>query len=51
MNLYRNLFSKLNQAKIEYLVVGGVAVNLHGFRRFTGDLDILVLINPENLNY
>jgi predicted nucleotidyltransferase len=49
MNLYKNLFSKLNQAKIKYLVVGGVAVNLHGFRRFTGDLDILVLINPENL--
>lgn len=31
------------------LVVGGVAVNLHGYLRFTGDLDILVLIELSNL--
>lgn len=49
MNLFEEVFSALNQEKVKYLVVGGVAVNLHGFMRFTGDLDILLLLQDENL--
>lgn len=49
MNLFEKVFSALNQEKVKYLVVGGVAVNLHGFMRFTGDLDILLLLQNENL--
>ena len=30
----------LNQNKVEYIMIGGFAVNLHGFSRTTGDLDI-----------
>jgi Nucleotidyl transferase AbiEii toxin, Type IV TA system len=33
-----------------YLVVGGVAVVLHGFPRFTADLDLVVSLDPANLN-
>ncbi len=48
-NPYRELFQVMNEAGIRYLVVGGVAVNLHGYRRFTGDLDILLALDVENL--
>ncbi len=49
MNIFESIFRHLNDAKIKYLVVGGVAVNLYGYPRFTGDLDILVLLEEENL--
>ncbi|GAA4311801.1 nucleotidyltransferase [Nibribacter koreensis] len=35
----------LNQHKVEYLIVGGYAVTVHGYPRYTGDLD--VWINSE----
>lgn len=38
----------LNQNEVEYLVVGGWAVGLHGKPRYTRDIDIL--INREKLN-
>lgn len=49
MNLFKKIFRALNKAKIKYLVVGGVAVNLHGYIRFTGDLDVLLLLEDQNL--
>lgn len=49
MNPYREIFQALNDAGIRYLVVGGVAVNLHGYSRYTGDLDIIMLLDAENL--
>ncbi len=39
----------MNEAGIRYLIVGGVAVNLHGHRRFTADVDILLALDEENL--
>lgn len=50
MNPYRTLFAALNDAGIRYLVVGGFAVNLHGYARFTGDLDILLALDHDNLD-
>lgn len=49
MNIFQKVFTEFNKEKIKYLVVGGVAVNLHGYVRFTGDLDILVLLEEKNL--
>jgi len=49
MNLFEKVFKALNKEKVQYLVVGGVAVNLYGYVRFTGDLDLLLLLDPENL--
>lgn len=40
----------LNDAGVRYLVVGGVAVVLHGHLRTTGDLDLIVELSPDNLN-
>lgn len=48
-NPYRQIFQALQNAGIRYLVVGGIAVNLHGYRRFTADFDILLALDPENL--
>lgn len=50
MNPYQALFAALNSANIRYLVVGGMAVNLHGYSRFTGDLDILLALDHDNLD-
>jgi predicted nucleotidyltransferase len=38
----------LNKHKVEYLLIGGIAVNLYGYSRTTGDMDIW--INPTNEN-
>jgi len=50
MNPYHALFQALNDAGIRYLVVGGMAVNLHGYSRFTGDVDILLALDSGNLD-
>jgi hypothetical protein len=39
----------LNLALVEYVVVGGVALNLHGLVRATEDLDVFVKPDPDNV--
>ncbi len=46
---FRDFIAALNNNKVEYLLVGGYAVIIHGYRRTTGDLDIW--INPTPHNY
>ena len=36
----QRLFEHLHAAGVRYVIIGGWAVNAHGHRRFTGDLDI-----------
>jgi hypothetical protein len=36
------MLSILNNFKLDYLIIGGVAVNIHGHLRYTKDLDIFV---------
>lgn len=43
------IFRSLHEAGARYLVVGGVAVVLHGYPRFTADLDLVVALDPENV--
>jgi hypothetical protein len=38
----------LNKSDVEYILVGGMAVILHGYVRTTGDMDIWVKKTPEN---
>lgn len=38
----RRTIKNLEKAKIPYALVGGMAVNLHGHRRTTNDVDILI---------
>jgi len=46
---YGEVFKALNKARVKYVVAGGVAVVLHGYQRFTKDLDIIVALNKSNL--
>jgi hypothetical protein len=38
----------LNSADVRYLIVGGLAVNAHGFVRLTRDVDIVLALEPSN---
>jgi len=42
------MLSALNDASVEYLVVGAYAMAAHGLPRATGDIDILVRSSPDN---
>lgn len=38
----------LNDQQVEYLLIGGYAVNLHGYKRTTNDMDVWIAISPAN---
>lgn len=40
----------LNEAGVAYLVIGGMASNLHGYDRATGDLDVCYERSRENIH-
>jgi hypothetical protein len=47
-----NFWRALQQQNVLYIMVGGYATNLHGYQRFTGDIDIWIkdtLANRQNL--
>lgn len=46
---YLDLFRALQEEKVRYLVVGGVAVNLHGIGRLTVDVDLMLALDAQNL--
>ncbi len=43
------IFQALNSAKVRYLVAGGLAVNAHGYLRFTKDVDFVLQLAPDNI--
>lgn len=45
---FKEFIELLNKKKVNYLVVGGYAVALHGHPRYTKDLDIWIERSPEN---
>ncbi|NWF76170.1 MAG: hypothetical protein HXY53_06300, partial [Nitrospirae bacterium] len=47
---YKNIFKELNKQKIDYLVVGGLAVNFHGVPRMTYDIDLMIMLQSENIS-
>lgn len=44
----RQIFSALNEAQVDYVVVGGLAVILHGYLRATADLDLALGLAGDN---
>lgn len=42
------LWKALNNHHVEYILVGGFATNLHGYSRYTADLDIWLHDTPVN---
>ncbi|MBI5562637.1 MAG: hypothetical protein HY894_07300 [Deltaproteobacteria bacterium] len=49
MRDYLWIFRKFNEHGIRYVVVGGIAMNLHGVPRMTYDLDVLLDLKDDNL--
>ncbi len=43
------IFRALNEAGVRYLVVGGLAVNAHGYQRLTNDLDLVIQLSRDNI--
>jgi hypothetical protein len=43
------IFIALQAAQVRYIVVGGVAVVLHGSPRFTADLDLVIALEDQNV--
>jgi predicted nucleotidyltransferase len=46
---FQTIFKELNHLGIDYLVVGGLAVNFHGIPRMTYDIDLMVHLERENI--
>ena len=42
------IFKELNKKEVKYVVMGGVALNLYGVVRFTGDLDLILDMSKKN---
>lgn len=47
---FREFLACLNRAEVEYLLVGGYAVNHYGYHRFTEDIDFWIAVSDSNLN-
>lgn len=47
--VYEDIFRKLNERKVNYVVAGGIALVLHGVVRLTADLDLIVKLQSDNL--
>ena len=45
---FKEFIQSLNDNEVRYLVVGGYAVALHGYPRYTKDIDIWVEMTAEN---
>jgi hypothetical protein len=47
MTQFEAIFAALQATGSRYVVVGGVAVNLHGYQRFTKDVDLVIELIPN----
>ena len=45
---FREFLACLNRAGVEYLLVGGYAVNHYGYHRFTEDIDFWIAVSDAN---
>jgi len=43
---FKEFLRSLSAHKVEYLLIGGYAVNYHGYPRATADMDIWIAIPP-----
>ena len=45
---FKEFIQSLNANQVKYLVIGGYAVAVHGYPRYTKDIDIWLEMTPEN---
>lgn len=48
MSMFETL-QRLLDAEVDFVLVGGLAVALHGYQRVTLDVDLVLAMTPENL--
>ena len=48
---FKEFIQLLNDNQVHYLVVGGYAVALHGYPRYTKDIDIWIELTQENAHH
>lgn len=46
---FREFIELLNGHEVKYLVIGGYAVNFHGYPRYTKDIDFWLWMTEENI--
>ncbi|MFT4240812.1 MAG: nucleotidyl transferase AbiEii/AbiGii toxin family protein [Acidovorax sp.] len=46
---YLDIFAALHRHQVDYVLIGGLAVALHGIERNTMDIDVSVVVSPENM--
>ena len=47
---FREFLACLNHAGVDYLLVGGFAVNYYGYHRFTEDIDFWIAVSDANFS-
>ena len=45
---FREFIQLCNDHGVEYVIVGGYAVAVHGYVRYTGDMDFFIALNADN---
>ena len=48
---FKEFAELLNDNRVQYMVVGGYAVAIQGYPRYTKDIDIGIKLDPENKSY
>jgi hypothetical protein len=46
---FESIVRALNAAKVRFLVAGGLAVNAHGYARFTNDVDLVIRLTETDI--
>lgn len=49
LSSFEAITRSLNEAGVRYLIAGGLAVNVHGYLRFTKDADLIIQLIPDNI--
>ena len=50
LDSFEAIVRALNDAEMRYLVAGDLAVNAHGYLRFTKDVDFVIQLVPDNIH-
>ena len=45
---FREFIQLLNKHDVAYVIVGGYALAVHGYVRYTGDIDVFIALTPDN---
>ncbi len=45
---FKEFLKLLSSNRVDYLLIGGYAVNIHGYVRMTNDMDVWVRPAPDN---